>query len=633
MLPTVTITGTVVTPGGTPLTDKRITFTLEAPITDAANDILVAARRWTATLDANGALTDGFDEPFVLVPSDADGLAPTPVGYTVQEQWRGGQTFRALIPSGVSSVAYTELSPVGLAPTPPTAYVQLPDFLAEVDDRVAGDAETLASAAVDATAKVAAQHEADDDLYVTRPLTDPVEGEILGWDPDADRAVGVDLSSLYDAVASLQGIEAVKTVDQVRSGRNGTWNDSELAFRVEDAGDYEVVIDPLFVSGDQSGDFECGFNSTAPGFAYRMWIDGPPSSAVPTSTPGTPTSAEVNTYGKAPNAWTNTDTYQNPGGRAGRSPRIGMQGTGVPGSDPVQKLRVHAVITVTGPGNIFFAWSQYQGAASGSEGARVYAKSRLRAKAVSNSTTILNGAQWTSTGGNVYTAQTPQKPWNLRFTKDAVRLELRAGDQWIGDSSKGKGTQRVQMAGPRWPLDTPLWSSFAFRLNGLDAGSQMTLLYQLKQAPEISKGEYGKLPSAALKFVNGNMHLKTAGDPNPVTTKDTYRLYEAIPWQTPWYGVHATDGTEWTYIVMRTVLHWEHGEIDLYVNGTEVFSGTGLICGYNDTANGAKPISALDIYRGSQAITQVVEFANVEVGTTSLLDRVTAPLALPALPW
>lgn len=242
-----------------------------------------------------------------------------------------------------------------------------------------------------------------------------------------------------------------------------------------------------------------------------------------------------------------------------------------------------------------------------------------------------NGANWVAPSGDQYVAQTPDRPWNLAVGTGYVRMELRPGDQWLGDSSHGKHVERVQLVGPREPLDVDVWTSFAFRLNGLSDTSQMTLIYELKQAPEPNRGESGKVPSVALKFQRGSLQLVTAGDPSAVTTTDSYRAYQNIQTILPWRGVHATDGSEWVNVVIRSRMHWEHGEVQMWINGTQVSDASHICNAYNDASPAAQPTSVLAIYRGAQKATQVLEFANIEVGTEPLIDRVTAPLPVPGV--
>jgi hypothetical protein len=72
------------------------------------------------------------------------------------------------------------------------------------------------------------------------------------------------------------------------------------------------------------------------------------------------------------------------------------------------------------------------------------------------------------------------------------------------------------------------------------------------------------------------------------------------------------------------------GQMDMYVNGTEVFSyaSNGPVnMGY--TGDGIGPYFKRGIYRSTTLGTAIVEYGNVEFGLNSLLSRVTNPLPLP----
>lgn len=127
-VPTVTITGTVVTPGNTALEGKRVTFRLLAPLRDGDDNVLVAARRWAATLDATGALADDNGDPFALIPDDLTGTA---VGYEVTEQWRGGETYTTSISvADAPSIDYLDL-PRAVTPAAPVSFLATAQALAD----------------------------------------------------------------------------------------------------------------------------------------------------------------------------------------------------------------------------------------------------------------------------------------------------------------------------------------------------------------------------------------------------------------------------------------------------------------------------------------------------------------------
>ena len=65
------------------------------------------------------------------------------------------------------------------------------------------------------------------------------------------------------------------------------------------------------------------------------------------------------------------------------------------------------------------------------------------------------------------------------------------------------------------------------------------------------------------------------------------------------------------------------GSLGVWFNGAQKTNQTGIPFGYNDTAENYPKFG---IYRGAGAGVNVAEFANVEIGTTDLTSRITAPL-------
>jgi hypothetical protein len=104
-LPTVTVTASFKSPDGTPA-KGRIVFRLVTALVDVSDNILVPATAASVPLDSNGTFSHA------LVPSDAAGLAPTPVAYEITEVVPGGRHYEVLIPSGNSTVRLSELVPI-----------------------------------------------------------------------------------------------------------------------------------------------------------------------------------------------------------------------------------------------------------------------------------------------------------------------------------------------------------------------------------------------------------------------------------------------------------------------------------------------------------------------------------------
>jgi hypothetical protein len=82
----------------------------------------------------------------------------------------------------------------------------------------------------------------------------------------------------------------------------------------------------------------------------------------------------------------------------------------------------------------------------------------------------------------------------------------------------------------------------------------------------------------------------------------------------------------WYRFVGRIVFGWNNnGACEVWMDGVKVVNLPTTNIGYNDLIG---PYWKFGVYRAAVADTLVVEYANMEIGATSLLSRVTSPLAL-----
>ena len=82
----------------------------------------------------------------------------------------------------------------------------------------------------------------------------------------------------------------------------------------------------------------------------------------------------------------------------------------------------------------------------------------------------------------------------------------------------------------------------------------------------------------------------------------------------------------WYRIVGRLVFGWDNNaSVDIWWDGAKILSQANTNMGYNDMRG---PYFKFGIYRAKVAETTVADFANMELGTTSLLTRVTSPLEI-----
>lgn len=147
-LPTVTLTGTVANPDGTPLAGALLWLRLIAPMLDENDAVLVAPTTIDIKLDSDGS----FSTP--IVPSDGAGLTPTPVAYEVRELFGESRHYFVVVPSTPSSVdLFRDLAPIVNPPDAPGVYALKSDLLTETETRAAADTANTAAITAEASTR------------------------------------------------------------------------------------------------------------------------------------------------------------------------------------------------------------------------------------------------------------------------------------------------------------------------------------------------------------------------------------------------------------------------------------------------------------------------------------------------
>lgn len=222
--------------------------------------------------------------------------------------------------------------------------------------------------------------------------------------------------------------------------------------------------------------------------------------------------------------------------------------------------------------------------------------------------------------GERYTVQSPERPWSLSVypTQGYSRFELRPGDVWENDARlHPDGRQRVSMRGQTfWPENTDVWFSYALRTSGLPA--TWTQLTSLRQ--DLESGETpGKPDPFSLIVRNGQLLIETRSDTRALTTSQVDQVAR--------YTMPMFEPNTWQNIVVRVAFDPHgNGRLTFWLNGVQRYDSGAIPIGYNDQRG---PYFKYGLYRGGSDQTSVAEFANVEIGTSSLLGRVTDPLPLP----
>jgi hypothetical protein len=223
-------------------------------------------------------------------------------------------------------------------------------------------------------------------------------------------------------------------------------------------------------------------------------------------------------------------------------------------------------------------------------------------------------------------AQRSYSYWQTTFSNGAVvrHYELRAGDMSPRDAGYTDGRQRCETVGQtEKPLQTDLWFSYSFRWTGEMSGGDRdwNVMTQLRQ-PLESDETPGKPPAFTMRHVRGNLELATRSDTRKTTTT---QVDEVVRKTLPWFPANT-----WQNIVARVRFDpFGNGRITFWLNGREVYLSEPIPIGYNDSFG---PHFSQGQYRGATDATTAFEFANVEFGTKSLLDRVAHPKPLPPLP-
>lgn len=194
------------------------------------------------------------------------------------------------------------------------------------------------------------------------------------------------------------------------------------------------------------------------------------------------------------------------------------------------------------------------------------------------------------------------------------RFEVRSGDSWNGES----GRNRSEFSScARESCGREVWFSYAIRVHGGAPVSDWNVLGQFHSTAD--PGEDGGLsPPFAISLMPGeNLRFVKRTDSAAITSTSPRAtiLYERKISRDRWYR-----------IVGRIVFGWDdNGAVDLWLDGVKIVGLPQTNIGYNDLIG---PYWKFGIYRAQAAETLVVEYANMEICSTSLLARVTSPLAI-----
>lgn len=237
-------------------------------------------------------------------------------------------------------------------------------------------------------------------------------------------------------------------------------------------------------------------------------------------------------------------------------------------------------------------------------------------------TVFINSGEQIARNGVTYAAQTCNEPHAYRVIVNPSplfdRFEIRRDDRWAGDSSDVNRSEVSAVS--TLPFSTDVWFSYAFRIHsGSTLGSTWHILGQLHDTPDAGDG--ARSPILSVQYTaTGKLQLVTRADPNATTVAYPD---DDVQWEQDGLTLDV-----WHQFVIK--LRFErtgNGHIQAWKDGSEIVAATDMPIGYNDTD---EPYWKYGLYRGGVDGYIVGDYANMEVGTTSLFDRVANPLTLPA---
>jgi hypothetical protein len=236
--------------------------------------------------------------------------------------------------------------------------------------------------------------------------------------------------------------------------------------------------------------------------------------------------------------------------------------------------------------------------------------------------TVLSGTG-VAEAAEVYRLNCAEQPYSYKQTNYANgsvvrRHELRAGDMSPRDSKYTDGRQRCEMVGQTdYAFGKTIWFSYGFRWTGSMPG-KFAVMTQFHASPEAGE-TIGKPPAFGMGHRDGKFRIATKSDTRVNTTS---KVASVIRYTRPWF----TEGVWYNLVGRVTFDPFGKGNVTFWIDGKQVYSSGSIPLGYNDTVG---PHFSHGQYRGKSDATTAYEFANVEVGTTSLLDRVSNPKPLP----
>lgn len=228
--------------------------------------------------------------------------------------------------------------------------------------------------------------------------------------------------------------------------------------------------------------------------------------------------------------------------------------------------------------------------------------------------TPTNPDDYVNVGGATYTAQSADVDHAIRVGPDYARFEVRSGENRgpVDGSLERAELAKVGL----YPRSTPLWGAMDVKITGdvsktwTGGGPNISQLYA-----GTEPGEKNKTPPLAFKVTPlGALEVQTRGDVSATTKVSPPTVVRA--------SVPNANSGRIIRIVYRVLMDPVAGELDVWIDGKRLVTDRNVSIGYNDSTEDSKLQFKYGQYRSHTDATIVTEFANVDFGTTSLMDRV-----------
>jgi hypothetical protein len=208
--------------------------------------------------------------------------------------------------------------------------------------------------------------------------------------------------------------------------------------------------------------------------------------------------------------------------------------------------------------------------------------------------------------------------------EDTYRFEVRTNDfAFRNDQRNDRRRSELVSVGDVSAAGATLWNSFSFVVpTGSAASFNLPIsLYDraliLQWHYPDQPGSAGTRPVLTVELNEGNLEI--------VTRSDAAARAAVVHYSQP----RPADGTPHNIVISGLI--GEVGHINVWLNGTQIVDADTPISYYLTPTNGLA-YTQFGIYQNNVADTAVVYHANVEFGESSLLDRVSSPLAVSVPP-